>query len=76
MLIEDVEPVSVGSKLAVVTSGRARTELTTTEDDDVSRFGVGSGLHLTTVFCWDTHGTEELLVLVHVERYAADGVRI
>lgn len=42
------------------------------KDNDVS--GVRSGLHLTTVFRRNTSGSKELLVLIHVERSAADVV--
>jgi hypothetical protein len=52
--------------------GKARTELPTPKNNDVSR--VRSGLHLTTVIRWNTSGCEELLVLIHVERSAANGV--
>src|SRR5580698_3622818 len=52
----------------------ARTELPAPKDDDVSR--VRSGLHLTTLIRRDTSGSKELLVLIHVERSAANGVWI
>ena len=58
--------------MAGVGEPKARTELPASKDNDMSR--VGSSLHLTTLISRNTSGPEKLLVLVHVERSAANGV--